>query len=238
MDYNPILLERIKSKLPRIINNKTAIPIGMEEVERYEKAKQIFEGMLAEKGGEKLVQGIFRLHDELTVEYRKDHVLACRKGCDYCCHQLVCCSAAEMGLIVNFFKNLPRERRRRISRGIKKKAWKFYGENKKVIEGSSRWEMLDNFLRSKLLGVPCIYLSKQGQCLIYPVRPIDCRVAKTESPCGDSRKIEGLPNEIRLFCDQIASDLIMEGEKEKFGEMEIAPLIGWPISQQFGSFFK
>jgi Fe-S-cluster containining protein len=80
-------------------------------------------------------------------------------------------------------------------------------------------------------------LGKKGQCLIYPVRPIDCRTAKTKSPCGKLSELKETPNEIRLFCDQIVSDLIMEKGEEEIGRMEVIPLIGWPISEQLGKFF-
>ncbi|MFH1551862.1 MAG: hypothetical protein ABIC36_03225, partial [bacterium] len=83
-------------------------------------------------------------------------------------------------------------------------------------------------------GKSCLYLH-ENDCLIYPVRTIDCRTAKAEQGCGpeNDSEIKG----IRLFVDQIASDLIIEEEKENYNQIAMIPLFAWFAMPEFAQRF-
>ncbi len=225
----------------------------MSEGERivYGKAKGEFLERLGEpEEGVALVRNIFRLMDDLTEEYLKENEISCHRGCSWCCHQLVCCTTLEMELIIDYISSLSKPNRRSIKQRVKKEAldfYHYYQRNKRSLLTSSslsavvdieRWEDVGPALREAYRERSCIFLDKD-LCSIYPVRPVDCRSAKTKDKlCGTRIKIwaEG-PKQIRLFLDQIASDLITYEEKRIYGNLQVVPLIGWPISEKFYPFF-
>ncbi len=217
----------------------------------YNKAKAEFLEKLGEsKQGPDLVKDVFHLMDELTEEYLEQNEITCHCGCSYCCKQLVCCSTLEMQLIVEYIKSRPKPTRRAIKQRAKKEALafnRFYQNNKADIlmssgsifamAGIERWEDGGLALRKAYHGRDCPFLNK-SLCSIYPVRPVDCRSAKTkDNVCGKRSPKEIKAKPIRLFFDQIASDIIMKEEERIYGQLQIVPLIGWPISEKFGNFF-
>ena len=230
-----ILLEETNIGMPKAFGACKAI--SQDEIEKHKKAKRDFTGRLnTSLRGKELVREIFYLIDHLTAEYLKNHEISCRAGCSYCCRQLVFCTTLEMELIVDYLNSIPKARKRAVLHKAKAKAHKFYQKNSEQLRNTSNWEHLAGFLSSTFRGVPCIFL-KDGKCSIYPVRPIDCRIAKTADACGFKKIMEVEPQSLRLFCDQVASDLIMEEEERCSGAMQVVPLIGWLISEQFRESF-
>jgi Fe-S-cluster containining protein len=230
-----VLLEKINVKIHSI----PCVDAGLseEEIGKYSQAREDFSRMLKPSlSGKALISEIYRVQDRLNLEYRKGNAVACGAKCAYCCRQLVCCTTLEMELIVDHLRAIPRPRRREIVRVAKKKAIDFYTKNSGWMNNALKWEDVAGMLRRKLHLVPCIFL-KNGNCSIYPVRPVDCRIAKTAKPCGHEKNLESLPEGIRLFCDQVASDMIMDEENRCFGALQVVPLIGWPISDRFIGFF-
>lgn len=224
----------------------------MSEKERifYDKARGEFLEKLGEsESGVTLVRSVFRLMDELTEEYLKENEISCHQGCSWCCYQLVCCTTLEMELIIDYINSLPKTSRRSIKQRTRKDALSFYRyfqENSKSLLrhslltgiGIERWENVGPALRKTYRERPCIFLDG-GLCSIYPARPIDCRIAKTrDGICGTRAKIwTKRPEPIRLFFDQIASDLITREEEKVYGGLQVVPLVGWPISEKFYPFF-
>lgn len=225
--------------------------IGEEERVIYDKAKDEFLERLGRPGeGVNLVRNVFRLMDELTEEYLRDNEISCHRGCSWCCHQLVCCTTLEMELIIDYIDSLPRSSRRSLKQKIRKGALNFYHyyqRNKKSFLGSSflsttvgieRWEDIGPALRKAHRRKPCLFLDRDI-CSIYPVRPVDCRIAKTKDKiCGMRARIWiKEPKQIRLFFDQVASDLITYEEEKVYGKLQVVPLIGWPLTEKFYPFF-
>lgn len=222
-----------------------------EERIKYNKANAEFLEKLGElKRGPDLVKDVFRLMDELTEEYLEENEITCHRGCSYCCKQLVCCSTLEMELIVEYIRSRSKPTRRAIKQRAKKQALafnRFYQNNKADIlmssgsifamAGIERWEDGGLALREAYRERDCLFLDKDF-CSIYPVRPVDCRSARTkDNLCGKRGPKKIKPEPIRLFFDQIASDIIMKEEERVYGQLQIVPLIGWPVSEKFSGFF-
>lgn len=217
--------------------------LSKEERVFYSEAKEEFlQKLNYSKGGTELVSNIFSLTDELTFLYLKENQIACHQGCSQCCRQLICCTTLEMELIVKYIDFLPRLSRRNLKGKLKREAFwlnRFYQQTIiKFPDLPQRWEVFAQPLKKIYNGRNCSFLNIRNLCSIYPVRPIDCRIAKTKNICGEEKEGEGEgPKSIRLFFDQVASDLIMKEEEKKYGKLQVAPLAAWPITEQFKNFF-
>ena len=174
--------------------------------------------------------------DTLTAEYREANHVTCQKGCGGCCHQLVCCTTLEMELIARCMRGLPRLARRSLQLDIRKASTRF----SRAFLATGRNSMFSGADLGTLMELhrdkPCIFLTSGQSCAIYPVRPVDCRIAKVKGECpwkGGTKTTEA----VRLFLDQAASDLIMEEEERIHGSAQAAPLISWPTSREFADCF-
>lgn len=220
--------------------------LGETEYVIYQEAKEGFSHRLdSSLKGRELVKNIYALVDELTLEFLKDNQITCHRGCAWCCKQLVCCTTLEMELIVDYLKSLPRKPRRVIIQKVRKEALWLEKLHRKIEANSpsglpKRWELLAEPLKEAHLGWPCPFLNSMNSCSIYPVRTIDCRTAKTDDHCCGKtveETLEERPQGIKLFFDQIASDLIMEEEERIYGKMQVVPLAAWPLTPNFSKFF-
>jgi len=87
----------------------------------------------------------------------------------------------------------------------------------------------------------CPYLGLDKKCDIYPVRPINCRIAKTKNRCGIYETEEDItkrPKEIKLFLDQVAINLIIAEQRRMTNDSTQKPLADWPLVEGFKGFFK
>jgi len=231
--------------------------LGVREKKIYDRAREIFLSRLdAAATGKEKVRNIFSLVDELIAEFLETNQVACHCGCSTCCYQLICCTTLEMELIVDYLASLSREARRNITKRVNKEA--LWLDNtvrrlKALSSGglSSRWEVLAaGPLRAIYYGKrPCPFLNSLGECGIYPVRPIDCRIARSQDPNCGSRMDVDVPGEgpeetifeepeaVRFYLDQVASDLVMEEEEREKGAMQVVPLQAWTLTPEFRNFF-
>lgn len=86
--------------------------------------------------------------------------LACRQGCDYCCHPPVSATVAEVANIVAYVEaQLPPEETERL--------------RERVQQMKSLTEPMSSRERAKS-NLPCPFL-EAGRCSVYPVRPLACR---------------------------------------------------------------
>lgn len=98
---------------------------------------------------------------------------ACRRGCAFCCHQLVPLTIIEAQRIATHLATLPRGERRDLGQAVDRQSARFADWVQRFHPGSiqDRRTNLD-YLRQ---GIPCPFLGKENECRIYPVRPLICR---------------------------------------------------------------
>ena len=105
------------------------------------------------------------------------------------------------------------------------KEWRrYFGENERALQYDPM-----KVYRDWLGGSPCPFL-RAGACVIYPVRPIDCRTYFSTSPCAvDSRGV------VRMHFDveKLANNMIMEEEEKQNGQMQTTPLHHWLLVHFF-----
>jgi Fe-S-cluster containining protein len=97
--------------------------------------------------------------------------VACRQGCDDCCHALFDLSPMEAVSLALAFLDLPRNGRREVRRRGEKAAANFDQAMSKAFsqQGQERLRELS------LARVPCPLL-EGGRCLLYAQRPLTCRL--------------------------------------------------------------
>ena len=97
--------------------------------------------------------------------------VACRKGCDDCCHALFDLAPMEAISLALAFLDLPRATRREVRRRGEKAAAIFDQAMGRAFsqQGNARLQELS------LARVPCPLL-EAGGCLLYPERPLTCRL--------------------------------------------------------------
>ncbi len=115
--------------------------------------------------------------------------VACRPGCDDCCHALFDLSPVESLALAAAFRRLPRQVRRRVGRRCRQAARDYDQVLAKALalEGEERLELLSR------ARVACPLLL-DGRCALYPQRPITCRlygipvaIAGQGRTCGRAR---------------------------------------------------
>ncbi len=98
---------------------------------------------------------------------------ACRRGCAFCCHQLVPLTTLEAQRIGAYLSSLPRHQRRQIGVSLETHLGRFtqWAKNRPAGDVRDRTVNLD-YLRQR---IPCPFLGSESECRIYPVRPLLCR---------------------------------------------------------------
>ena len=97
-----------------------------------------------------------------AVASRFPREFKCKKGCSDCCHAAFDISLAEGMLIQDHFKLLGRKTRRDVLKRAKR--------------AEKRWhDALEAGEDISLLRISCPLLSPDDQCLLYEVRPVNCR---------------------------------------------------------------
>lgn len=231
------LLREMSTKMSEISLSERTISVMEEEMETYRLAKKEFLELLPSGlSGKNLVIKSYELYDRLVGGFLSNHPIACGPKCELCCHQLVCCSNLEMGVIKNYLLSLNRQPFRKIKRRAVKQVRKFHEYCKKITGNKIHLMSHTNFFNGQTLidwhGRLCPYLLENKNCGIYPVRPADCRIAKVQVRCGTVSKKEDL-KPIRLFIDQIMCDVISKEE----GSSQVTPLVYWPIVREFSELF-
>lgn len=216
--------------------------------EDFQKAEEEFSELLVKKFDEDedlgFIPAMYQVVDELEEKFREtDKTITCHAGCNFCCHQLVCCTKAEMEEITKFISRMPRPAKRDLLKRVQKEAYKFYQfvnahQKKKELK---KWEQIGTLVKETWRGHPCPYLSPTSKCCsIYPARPIDCRVTRTREVCGKVpiEEATGI-KPYRMLFDLVATNTICDEDRNKNEnkELVVVPLLGWPVSPEFMDFF-
>jgi Fe-S-cluster containining protein len=130
--------------------------LGMKAIQSGASAKQIFESL------KELYEAIDNMTDALfALAQKQEQPIACRKGCEWCCHQPVFALDYELEYLAHFIKNNFSELEKteiKTRAGIK---------NRKFSQLKN-----EDLLNAKH---PCPLL-KNGACLAYAARPVACRI--------------------------------------------------------------
>ena len=151
-------------------------------IDQYPFSKKEFEKLVRQAMEEEkisFVRALYVASDSLTNRWREEHQEikpACRKGCSFCCHQIATCTAIEWEEIVTLVmrqKKLFRKRLHRI-RG----RWLQYLERNQYKLVNDPEKLLDDWR-----DAPCIFLGSDDGCMIYEVRPLQCRTIDSSKTC-------------------------------------------------------
>ncbi len=132
--------------------------LGMEVVENGNTKESLF------AAAQKMYDAVDSLIDSLLAHAGRQNIqVDCKKGCSYCCYQPVYAISHEIDYLYNhfFLKNFSKETRSRIL--------------KKAETTDNTRKSLD---KTDLLNhkAPCPFLDAHGGCMVYPVRPMACRI--------------------------------------------------------------
>lgn len=229
-----LLLEEIQTE-------RGEIPRHLREKYNEAEAEFLKEVVLTSTGID-LLKDLYAEADRYLGEYLKTNEISCGKGCGHCCKQLICCTTLEMQLIVKYMSTkMIKTQRKDLKKRLKKAGTKFamWFQNSLFDVPKSQASLISEPIRAKYFGKACPFL-KNEICCIYPVRPIICRTTKVKGdscglqvPLGSKRTSQP----IKLYYDQVVTELLKKEQKRLYGEIKIMPVNVWPLSKEFKHYF-
>ena len=167
----------------------------------------------------------------IEKERREGRPISCKKGCTWCCHQLVPLAPAEAVRLAEVVEAMPREQRR----AVKKRFEKAVAQMEKVglidrEAGPGRAELLsaaagasaqwdDASRRYYAAKIACPFL-ESGACSIYAERPMACREYYATTPAALCERlaegIRSVPRPVRM------SEAVTELTNEVLGREDMA----------------
>jgi Fe-S-cluster containining protein len=151
---------------------------------------------------------LYKVVDQMTDQGVQNEEVkpVCSTGCGICCHQLVGCTDLEWNPIVHFLLTLPEKEKYWFRRRVKPllvQLRRYFDRNPKIFQYRIRdpireWQ-----------GTPCPFLTQQMACLIYPVRPIDCRTMSSTNVCTVWDELPGVKR-MRFPWEKWANNWILE----------------------------
>jgi hypothetical protein len=141
---------------------------------------------------------------------------ACKKGCHWCCHQLILVSPPEAFRIIHFMKDsFSKEIQHQITNALQKRHRKISGLT------------YQQYYKSRL---PCAFQDNYN-CIIYPVRPLVCAGFSSYdvADCKSGRKDGLKPNsieqeEIQMIIYRAVHAGLFDGLKKAFPSHNFSPL--------------
>ncbi|MEM6574961.1 MAG: YkgJ family cysteine cluster protein [Pseudomonadota bacterium] len=142
------------------------------------------EALLPVQGAEETIERTKRVLD--AVETVNDAATApindaieCRKGCGFCCHQLLLVKAGEALTMRRAMKKLRRPARREIEQQAKAQMKML---RRAGYQGGQDWKNQQKMVQlgdaARTAGLPCPFLGRASQaCVIYEDRAVPCRSA-------------------------------------------------------------
>jgi len=148
-------------------------------------------------------------------------VLACKKGCSFCCNQMITCTKMEMDAIIEFVNNLRADFQHRLKRRLARFAreWKEYYQE----TGQSKKDAM--LILKDWEGKSCPFLNREGSCDIYPVRTIDCRTATSTVRCQSLEQPEG--KRFRFGVELLANNIIIDWQEVLSNFMGTTAIHNW-----------
>ena len=151
-------------------------------IDQYPFSKKEFEKLVrqAMEGGKiSFVRALYMVSDSLTKHWREEQQEikpACQRGCSFCCYQIATCTAIEWEEIAPFVIQRKKLFRKRLHR--MRGRWLQYLERNQYKLVNDPEILLDDWR-----DTPCIFLGSDGDCMIYGVRPLQCRTIDSSKTC-------------------------------------------------------
>ncbi|WP_096635126.1 YkgJ family cysteine cluster protein [Clostridium cochlearium] len=128
---------------------------------------EIYNKQLSVSNGREFLNKIYKLYDEGNEQFEK--YASCSKSCSDCCCLYVECTAIEAELIRDYVQaNFPKDDKEVFMNKVKE----LLPTIPSPYEIKENIKIAHNYLSKK---IPCVFLSDEKTCMIYPVRPFNCR---------------------------------------------------------------
>ncbi len=144
---------------------------------------------LAKLTGFKLLQDIYNIYGQMHNFFSRFY--SCGKGCAHCCCLYITVSRLEADFVKHYVTSS-------LSEDVQKELYSNYLERKKRYPANDHEHKGQEALLSLATEyfnkkIPCIFLSGNGECLVYEARPFSCRgLVATSDPenCKGSNRIK------------------------------------------------
>lgn len=159
------------------------------------------------------VRALYKACDGLTERWRegqKEIKPACYKGCSFCCQQIATCTAIEWEEIVPLLRQQKKFFRKRLHK--MRGRWLRYLEHNVHKLQNDPEKLLDDWR-----GIPCVFLGNDSSCMIYEVRPLQCRTLDSAKACESWYQPE--VRKFHLLWEGFAY-ILLEEEQERLGRKE------------------
>lgn len=152
-------------------------------------------------------------------------VVACGRGCSWCCHQIVCVFPEEMQEITDHINRLASPVRVRLREQAREILAKWSAWLKLHLPFAPKKVHNPLLLAQAWIGKPCPLLQQDGSCGVHEARPLVCRTTTSDMKCGDIpyRDERRHARQMRLKCEGWANNLQME-RAERQGVQGVTPL--------------
>lgn len=132
--------------------------------------KEILDKELGVSKGKEYIKYLYKINEEGTRVFSK--YASCEKGCSNCCHIYMDCTAIEAELIREYV----------LKKFNEEQICSFNNKIRVTVDELPTYmdilerDNADNLVKLSFdKHLPCIFLSKDNTCLIYEVRPFNCR---------------------------------------------------------------
>jgi Fe-S-cluster containining protein len=168
----------------------------------------------------KVVLQLYREHDVHAKRFAENMGASCKAGCSHCCKLPATATIPEIVSVVDYLTQRSDWERRRpaLEKALTHQLTEYAGVN--VLVERERIA----FFRRQL---PCVFLTDDQRCEIYPVRPTVCRYHMVVSPPEHCEGGTGLQEVSIIDMKAAEQDIAVKGA-EAFGE-----LTGGPIALAF-----
>lgn len=152
-----------------IVFNSTEINKLYEYISNF-LLKDILDKELSVSKGKEYLKHLYKNAQNGTSHFAK--YVTCKKGCSGCCHIYMDCTAIEAELIREYILENFNEKQIMCLNNKIKETIDQIPEHEDILKASNKNDLINKYGDKHL---PCIFLSEDNSCLIYEVRPFNCR---------------------------------------------------------------
>lgn len=161
------------------------------------------------KNSLEILQKLYELYEDVQKYFYPFY--SCKKGCSYCCYPYVGVSLIEGRLAKKYIKdNISKENQDLFLKKILR-----YKDDYLSLQEVNTPGSLTEYLNKQ---IPCPFLSTDGNCLIYPVRPLACRGLAVISDPEECKLDRSKKHFIPFGINDYAINAVLELSKKVFGK--------------------